>query len=210
MRLFNLIHKGDYVIDVGGNIGAVTLNCAKIVGETGKVYTFEPHKGNFSRLTKNLLLNNFKNIVAINKGLGIKENYATMVEVREDNPGMNRIISDNATPSEGVKSQIEIISLDSYIRENNIKEVNMIKIDVEGFEMNVLQGANETLLKHRPKLFIELDDNNLKEQGSSAKALLRFLEKHKYHIIHAEEERPLTSANDFSDCHFDIIAKNKL
>ena len=99
--------------------------------------------------------------------------------------------------------------MDKWCNDNNITKIDLIKIDVEGFEMNVLKGGIQTLQKFKPKMFIELDDNNLKDVGSSAKELINFIAKLDYKIINAEDETPITADTDFTNCHYDIICLPK-
>ena len=74
--------------------------------------------------------------------------------------------------------------------------------------MNVLRGARNLLLKHKPVLFIEVDDHNLKDQGDSAEALILFLEEVGYSSIeHAETKQPVTRNFEFTNSHFDVIAR---
>jgi FkbM family methyltransferase len=201
-RLFSLIKKSATVIDIGANVGNVTLGFSKLIGETGKVYSFEPDPLNFSRFKKNIELNHFKNIEALNFGLGNKNGSFSIVVHDELNRGMNRLV-ENASENTVL---CEVLVLDDFISKNGITKVDLIKIDVEGFEKKVLEGAYQLLKSQKPVLFIELDDNNLKDQGSSAKDLINYLEEFKYRIVHSEKDIEYTTTSDFKNCHFDIIA----
>jgi FkbM family methyltransferase len=202
-KLFSLVKKSDVVIDIGANVGNVSLGFSKLVGETGKIYSFEPDPLNFKRFKKNVDLNHFKNIETLNFGLGNKKGSFSIVVHDELNRGMNRLV-ENA-PSENTVL-CEVLVLDDFISQNKVNKVDLIKIDVEGFEKKVLEGAYETLKFQRPILFIELDDNNLKDQGSSARDLIKYLEELKYRMVHSEKDISYTSDMGFSNCHFDIIA----
>ncbi|OJJ23548.1 hypothetical protein BKI52_04065 [marine bacterium AO1-C] len=203
--IFNLCNEGDSVIDVGANIGYVSLNIAQKVGANGKIISFEPDPLNFQRLSKNLSLNNFQNIVLENKGLAQKSGELNLMVFEESNRGMNRIVPQGSTNAKSVK--VNVVRLDDYLNENPLEKLNLIKIDVEGYEMNVLQGAQQTIQKFKPQLFIELDDNNLKAQGSNAQGLIKYLIDLGYSIHRSDSQETLTADYSFENCHFDIICR---
>lgn len=122
--------------------------------------------------------------------------------IDENNLGMNKIVP----VANNIKgSYIDIITIDEYVKEKNIKNIDLIKIDVEGFEMNVLLGGKNSINRFKPKLFVELDNNNLKEQGFSAKEIISFLENKNYNIVNAETLMQVKVSDDFENCHYDII-----
>jgi FkbM family methyltransferase len=204
IKLYKLVKKNDLVLDIGTNFGTTLLQFAKIIGKNGFVYGFEPDPQNFSICQNNIKLNNFSNIKVENLGVGSKEDKLMLIVDSENNRGMNRISIEN----KGKESYIvKIICLDDWIRSNNINQINLIKIDVEGFELEVLKGAEKTLKSIKPILFIELDDNNLKLQNSSAKELIEYLVQFEYEIMHSENEKMILSTDNFNNCHFDIICK---
>lgn len=201
--LYQLLKEGDVVFDVGANIGEVTFGMSKRVGNLGMIHSFEPEPFIFSRISRNLSLNSFNNICLNNVALGDKEQELFLKAQVENNRGGTRI---NMYSREGEK--VKVTTLDFYVKQNALKKLDLIKVDVEGFEMKVLQGAQEVLQKFKPLLFIEVNDNNLKEQSDSAQSLIEFLFKMGYtKIEHSENKTVVTTSTDFSNCHFDIIAQ---
>lgn len=207
-ELLNLARGRKIIIDVGVNIGSTILNFSRLSPD-GKMIGFEPDSKNFLKARRNLELNNFANVTLINKGLGEKSEKVKLFNVNANNAGMKRVL--NASSSEPDVNlsfdEIEIITLDSFIEEKDIPQIDLIKIDVEGYEFKVLTGAKKSLQNYLPILFIELDDENLKAQGNSAQALTSFLECLGYKIYRADDQQPITSSDNFNDCHFDIICK---
>lgn len=202
-NLFGLCKKNFYVIDVGTNIGWVALNFAKL-SENGKVIGFEPDPYNYSVCKSNSDRNALSNLTILPYGLG-ETSGQVMMEVRTpDNRGGNRIAPKNASGSVNV----QIKRLDDIEEIASLSSINLMKLDVEGYELKVLRGALNTIQKYKPILFIELDDDNLLDQGDSATSLVSFLEVNGYSsIVHAETNERVTSGWDFSHCHFDIIAR---
>ena len=200
--LLSLCKAGFHVIDVGANLGWSVLNLAKI-SNTGTILGFEPDPLNFQKLTENVSANHMTNIVLLSVGLGDKSHTARM-EVRTPlNRGGNRI-----APSNSNAYSIEIVTLDSSQEVSRLPRVDLIKIDVEGYELKVLRGSREVLKKFKPILFIELDQNNLKDQGDTPSALIEYLIELGYVSFTSAETRMNISANtDFTGCHFDLIAK---
>lgn len=204
--LMNLVRSGDTILDIGTNYGTTILQFGKLIGSSGRAYGFEPDPVNFSICSENLSRNNLSNVSVENIGLGRKMGEVALVVDTESNRGCNRI----GVPSTDKEwHKVVIWNLDEWIEDRKVGKVDLIKIDVEGYEMEVLSGATRLLNEFAPTLFVELDDSNLGQQGSSAKELVQFLEKHRFAITHAESGSIITSENDFSSCHFDIICKRK-
>jgi FkbM family methyltransferase len=201
-KLYSFIKPGMTVLDIGTNMGVTALHFSQRVGTTGKVIGFEPDKINYDKATTNIALNNFKNIVVENIGLGNENTTMKLYLVNDENRGMNRILT-STVPYPFIEIPVRV--LDDFIKEHPLKKIDLIKIDVEGFEMNILQGATSIIKQYRPILFIELDDNNLKAHGHSAKDLISFVKAFDYEIIHSETNKAINDTSSFVNCHYDII-----
>lgn len=201
-KLLSLCKPGANVIDIGANIGWTMLNLSRR-SLTGKIYGFEPDPYNYDRCRDNIELNKFDNVFLFPLGLS-DVNAQLSMEVRvASNRGGNRI----STSSNG-SHKVNVIRLDDFEPVKSLSHVDLVKIDVEGYEMQVLKGSMEVLKQHHPVMFIELDDNNLKDQGYSAKDLIVFLNDNGYrNIVSADDDRSVTSSDDFRNRHFDIIAR---
>lgn len=143
------IKEGDVCFDVGGNVGAISIALADAVGSSGKVHAFEPNPDNFARLSANFDLNpELKRRVALNK-VGISDEPGTLYW-REDpgNPG-NGILSESGDIAS------EVVTLDSYCRNNDVQRLDFMKVDVEGMELQVFKGAEETLRRFHPTIYFE-------------------------------------------------------
>lgn len=202
--VFKLINKGMYILDIGANVGDLSFNFAQLVGEDGRVYSFEPDKQNFYRFEKNYDLNNFRNISKINLGLGdVKGFYSMSANDKEPgNDGSKRIVA--STTSADINGA-EIITLDEWAVANSPTKIDIIKMDIEGYEYSALSGAIETLKKYKPILYLELHDVKLKEHGSSASELLYFIRQMGYEIRDADSNAPYTMTQNLDDIHDDIV-----
>lgn len=202
-NLFSLCKKNSTVIDIGTNIGWTAINFARL-SATGTVIGFEPDPFSYSVCKANIARNTLPNLMVLPFGLG-EISAEVMMEVRTpENRGGNRI----APQGNAGAVTIQIKRLDDLVEVSSLSVINLIKLDVEGYELKVLRGAANILQKHKPTLFIEVDDDNLTDQGDSAKNLVLFLELNGYGSVHhAESNEKITSSTDFSHCHFDIIAR---
>ena len=203
-RLYSLIQKGDVVFDIGANIGEVALNAAEKVGAKGNVVAFEPFPTNFDALQKNAQLNDLPNLTIVNKAVGAEKAILKMIVADDANAGMNRIT--DGSDGDDDAAEVEVVTLDDFIDPSVFSKIDLIKIDVEGFEMHVLRGAVSTLTSFRPKLFVELIDTYLQRQGSSTKEVLQLLESFGYELSFAETGEPIRSDSDFTNSQFDVVA----
>lgn len=140
------------ILDVGANYGFVSLALQNNLSKNSRIYSFEPHPSIVSSFKKSIEKNNIKNIIVENVAVGNKDG---MIDINLYSQSSN-ILSSEAKVSK--KIQIRQIQLDSYLNEFKIVP-NFIKIDVDGYELEVLMGLKQTLLKFKPILVVETNDN---------------------------------------------------
>ena len=131
------IKKGDTVVDIGANIGLFTLFFSKLVGTTGRVIAFEPDPENFDVLKKNIELNEITNVTLVQKGVSNKNES---VKLYKSNVSGGHSLIKNEWAKE--YTNIQTVTLDDYFRG---EEIDMIKIDTEGFELEVIEGGKKLL-----------------------------------------------------------------
>jgi len=201
-HLMALIRPDHLVVDIGANIGLRTMAFAHAVPQ-GKVISFEPHPDTFDRLVDHVQRNDLSNVHLVNKGIGRAESTERLFEVVGNNPGMNRILRDPEAAGAHAFTAIQLTTLEHELAERSIGKVDVIKVDVEGFEMEVLCGILPVIHRDRPILFVELDDDNLRDNGSSAQELVDLLITNGYRALHADSLTELPQ--DLSHCHYDIL-----
>jgi FkbM family methyltransferase len=136
------IKKGQYVIDVGANIGYYTTLLASLVGEEGRVYAFEPDPENFALLKKNISANGFKNVVAEN--MAISDVTKDILLYYSSDKGDQRIYDS----SDGRESRkIKATSIDDYFK--NGQKIDFLKMDIQGAEGLALKGMTETIQRSK-------------------------------------------------------------
>jgi FkbM family methyltransferase len=197
--LFNLVRPQSTVVDIGGNIGFYALRFARKATQ-GRVVTFEPHPGTFAKLQANKALNNVPNLTAVNLGIGPEERTHRLHQVVASNSGMNRIITTAEVDPDLPFAEIRVVPLAKGLEGTDIGKVDLLKIDVEGFEDAVLQGSADVIQRDRPVLFIEVYDANLKENGSSARMLADRIAGWGYTVREAITGREITPVTDLTDC----------
>lgn len=133
----------DIFLDIGANIGLMSLFASKCVGSNGHVYSFEPEPYNYNLLKKNLSLNEAQNVATFQVGLGSTSDSITIFKNQDHNRGTSSFIKH--TPEATETAIVEVKQLDDFLADNNIDSIKMMKIDVEGWELEVLKGALSTL-----------------------------------------------------------------
>lgn len=147
--LCELVKPGDTVLDIGANIGCMTVPLAQRVGPEGAVFAFEPNRLTFMNLCGNAALNSLRNVFCLPVGVG--KEPGTMGYLEYD-PETSLNIGGLPMDS-GLPTKTAIVRLDSM----PLPDCALIKIDVEGMETEVLQGAEQTIGKFRPLLYVEND-----------------------------------------------------
>ncbi|MBF0478245.1 MAG: FkbM family methyltransferase, partial [Candidatus Omnitrophica bacterium] len=148
------LKEGMVVYDIGANVGIFSLLSAKKVGAKGMVYAFEPEEINYQRLLLTQKYNNFQNLKIESSCVGDKSG----VEFFDHRGGAfsGRLVDADMINRNHHISQKPTISIDDYIFIKKNQPPHLIKIDVEGHELKVLQGMTETMRQYHPILFVEL------------------------------------------------------
>jgi len=166
----NLDIRGTNVVDIGGNNGQIAVEFAHLVGDDGKVFSFEPQRVIFQQLCGNVFVNGLDNVYTFNVALGNEEGLTTIQKPNYFDKGFVNFGDVHV----GVQSDYELVQmrqLDSYSLDN----ISIIKIDVQGFERKVLLGAKETIEKNKPIIYIEIEQDQLELYGDSEESVLQLL-----------------------------------
>jgi len=166
----SLLNQPKCIIDVGANIGNHTLYFSKYWKEA-KIYAFEPVSFIFNLLQRNIQLNNLSNTHCFNAAVGDREGVGRVAYngQSEHNLGATRV--DYCDTGE-----IPFLTLDEFILEHNVQTIDLIKIDVEGFELKVLNGMKQLINQYNPYIWVEvLDDNKSKAMALFEELDLTFM-----------------------------------
>lgn len=176
-----LLRPGMVFVDVGANIGYFSLLAAKLVGTEGKVYAFEPEPGNHGLLRKNIELNSYSNIQAIRKAVSNKSE-TTQLFLSALDSGSHSLYSEAAR---GVNESVQVTTttLDSFLAAEAWPGIDLVKIDVEGAELGVLEGM-ESLIERSPalKLIVEYCPFLIQSTGEKPSDLLEKLASMQFNV----------------------------
>lgn len=167
------LKNGNNALDIGGNIGLQSIRMSQCVGDTGKVYAFEPLIYLQEKLSRNILLNKALNVTLFPCALSDKESEADFTINRTSwNQGTFSLTNN----SSGAEKQHVIVKMGDNIPEiQSLASLGLVKIDVEGFEHQVLQGLTQTLRKHKPRIIFEYDKNYWVNTGQDINDCYAFL-----------------------------------
>lgn len=144
----------EVVVDIGANIGVHTVWLSRKVGPSGVVLAVEPERTNFTILNLNKRINNLSNVIPIMLALGADSGEAQLLVPRPSVMGQVTTIPSSTLSKPSVVT-VDCETLDDVLSAFGISQVSAIKIDVEGAELGVIQGAEQTIMKFRPRLVIE-------------------------------------------------------
>ena len=191
------VKPSSLVLDIGANIGAHSLPLAQLVGPSGRVLSFEPTDYAYKKLLRNLALNPdlAARVTPFNCFLAAKDEAKVPTSIYSSWP---------LTPSEDLHAKhlgqampvekASARSIDGVLAEMGNPTVQLVKLDVDGFETEVLRGATALLRDSRPVFLMELSPYVLDERGSSLEELLACFAPHGYRFYHERTERLLPTA----------------
>jgi FkbM family methyltransferase len=154
--LIHAVQEGGIVIEAGANIGSLTVPLSKKVGYKGVVYAFEPQRTTYYALCGNIFINNLKNTFCFQRALGDTTSIVMIPDIDYDfagNYGAYSIQQETSFDIVPTKVPVEMNRLDDF----NLPGCDLLKVDVEGMEIEVLKGALGLIHTHKPILYVEND-----------------------------------------------------
>lgn len=221
--LLQILQKGDCFIDIGAHIGYYSMLASILVGETGFVYAVEPALSNQEHIQENIKLNNFNNLKLIPFALGA-ETKETELFINLDNDGGHALFDVGLHPynkqsrEHQTKQNIHLTTLDEALKDEQISNLKLIKIDVEGAEYQALQGAVKTLNTYKvPYIICEINRFCLDKMGTNEQQLRAFMASLGYEtyllLPNEPEKAPVKLApNQYfqSDYVFNVLFTNQI
>lgn len=177
-----IVKRGDVVVDLGANIGYFTLLAARLVGEQGRVYAFEPEPRNHKYLLKNIELNGYNNILPMQKAVSDRQgrtklyicSYDTGHHTINQYEGI-RVQKPDLNDDKEVFIEVETTTIDGFF-EDKEQSIDVMKIDVEGAEMLVLSGMDKVIKQSKGlKMFVEFFPLFIQKMGGSPREFIRKL-----------------------------------
>jgi len=173
-RLREFVPSGSLAIDVGANVGFFSVRFARWVETSGEVISIEPEKKNFESLISALKREDLLGRVRALKAVAAAASGTAFLEINALHPADHKLSRD------GTGIAVDAVTLDSLVPQKGSRRPSLIKIDVQGAEMMVLQGASEILKLSGPALFVELHEEGLARFGTSVSAILSHLSNYGY------------------------------
>jgi FkbM family methyltransferase len=177
LRLSRIVKPGHTIVDAGANIGYYSLLFAKWLKGAGSVHAFEPFPSTAQSFIRNLQLNpDLQGTVQLHQIALSNHSGTVSMDVPDSaNCGCNYI----STSSPGM---IRAVKLDDFVAEHGIERLDLLKIDIEGAEVSLLQGAELTLKRLRPVIMIEINPSALRRFGQTAADVVSILGLHRYRL----------------------------
>lgn len=184
-KINQVLSPGDTAIDVGANVGILSLFMNNLVGKNGHIYSIEASSKNAEIFTQNVKLNNIENITIINKAVSDEPGTVFLVPPHENYNDALLVISDS--PKKNAET-VEAIPFDTIAQTLGINSAKLIKIDIEGAELLFFKGAQQFLLKHKPFLIFESLEAYTHRLGYSVTDVIALLLKLDYKLIQLDQE----------------------
>jgi FkbM family methyltransferase len=193
-----IVKKGIIVVDIGANIGYYTLIAAGLVGENGIVYAFEPELTSYKLLCKNIEINGYTNVIPVQKAVSNKDgkdkllvNKTNLLASSFSKKNALLFLENNSVAEENIFSlEVETVTLDGFFEQNTrSKKIDFMKIDVEGAEGRVIEGAKNILRNNDLKIIMEFRPRTLRNLGTDPMELIEKFYKYGFKKIEFINEK---------------------
>lgn len=210
--LRTILRPGQTAIDVGANLGYFTAVMAQCVGAEGRVWAFEPVPETFELLKLCTSLNGYQHVTPVPVALGAADG-STEITYDRRHSGIATIHPDQVA---GETQRVPLRCLDALVAAGEVGRPDLMKVDVEGHELDVLRGARETILEAAPTIVFELNERAARAAGwtlAELADLLLSLDDYSFALIDADGTHPLDpftfrlERDERLDPHVDVLAQ---
>ena len=202
-KMYSMITPGASILDVGCAKGWVALQLARIVGRSGSLIAVDAHRPSVLETEKRLRANGFTWARAT--CIAFSDSEAQLGIAAEADRNSASVSVSLASGVEGTRATL----LDSWLKEEGLKDPDILKIAINGWEFRALKGGLSYLRRRKPIIFIEIGDNNLRRAGSSAEEMMNLLDELGYRLEPLWGNDKIPKVGDLSGCLFDAVALPK-
>jgi FkbM family methyltransferase len=202
------------VIDVGANIGMYSLLAAHLVGDGGRVFSFEPTRESFNSLLKNIKLNDLTNITPVMSAVSDSEGRVNFLNNKRSKE-QNRLATAEVKEEKNEVEEVQAVRLDNFLKFNNIDGVDFLKIDVEGAELLVMRSLGEKI-SSVSTIYFECRKGGYSNFGYDEKKVFAYLRDNNFVIASPFLTNDgklawntLTDTDDTTEHAGDLLALNK-
>lgn len=199
------VRHGQNCIDIGANVGAITIALADACGPNGIVHAFEPGPDYYTRLCKNLELNPDLNTRVKVHSVGLSDSPGQAPwqasSIYMGTASMYKAIRDMSRPT----LKLPVVRLDDYNPIARLSSIGFVKIDVDGLELQILKGSTGTIRRHKPVLYVETTMWN-DEMRAAAQEIELLLETLGYDLFKIDEKTLEITRTRFPDLSFNTLA----
>ncbi|MCP4652632.1 MAG: FkbM family methyltransferase [Candidatus Omnitrophica bacterium] len=212
--LNKFISKGSVCVDIGGAYGRYAFAMSKLVGQAGRIHSFEPGKYSFNVLSTVVKFCRLKNVTITKKALsnssGSIKLFSPVKQSGRIGPSL-AYIADRGL-SDALSEEVEMTTLDEYCSKNNINHVDFIKCDTEGAELLAFHGAREMIAKCKPVVLSEVDKGHLSRHNHTPAQMFQFFSDMGYvaYIYRNSKFTLVNSLNDDANYFFVPSARENL
>jgi FkbM family methyltransferase len=175
------LEPGAVMYDIGANLGFFSLVAARLLGPDGRVYAFEPAPDNAAAITRNAGLNQLENIDVIPRAVSSRAGTARLQVV--DDQSWSRLEEFGEHPDTERVLEVPTVTIDALVQSGELPPPALVKIDVEGAELAVLEGMAATIERHRPAIVCELHDTH--------EGFVAVMAAHSYRVVNLEGPGPI-------------------
>lgn len=190
------LKPGMAVLDIGANIGEISLVAARRVGPKGRVISFEPIDAIADVLERNVVRNKLNNVsvarLALSDAVGVFPVYHHVEDPSDDNGGLGTLFG---ATGEDVIQHVSATTLDEFVKSVDLPGIDLIKIDIEGAELPCLRGGEQTISRFRPIIIVEVQEKSASAAGYKQIDILSFLAGFGYTFHNIGRRGRLSSLN---------------
>jgi FkbM family methyltransferase len=191
--LLGYLNPGDIFYDIGANVGFFTVIGAKLVGPSGQVYAFEPVSENAAAIRHNAKINDFSKVTVLEKAVSSSTGKGELLLA--EYPGGHTLSTAGTPPDLKGSVTVDLVSIDDLVEQQRLTPPTVVKIDVEGAEIDVLHGMSQTIKAFKPAIVYEVDDRNKESFRRKGQELEAFMKSLGYQIVPLEAAYPGTRWN---------------
>lgn len=174
-----ILNDPKVIVDIGANYGPYSFFLSKIYSQA-KIFAFEPATRSYNILKKIIKRFGLENVIPVKRGLGSTEETKEICMPMQYTI-LAYILDKNAQKGKkDITEEIKVVTLDNFVKRNNIPKIDFIKCDVEGFEFEVFKGAINTLKIHKPTVLVEIEERHTNKYGINPQEIIDFFKKINY------------------------------